>query len=337
MRHKYLCFTLIIMFIPFLVIFYEFILFFKEKAQIIDLSIFKSQNLKNKACKNLRNYFHLPDNDCEETCIESNYSGRFGNQIIIFLRMIQVAKLTNIKTVYFRNGFLLQDKSFNVEGINFLLKSSKNSEKCFKHTFFLPYPDYPRLSFKISQDFRTIFMRSIPKIFIPNDTLVIHLRSGDIFNGNKYDWYGQPPCNYYLDTLNFKNWSQIFIISEDKRNHCIKILEEKTGSTFHKNNFKKDLSILLNAKNLVLSTSTLSYAIILLSQKLQNLFMFNISSTRISNHMNCVPTDDYYNLVKVWKNDNDHIQQMLHSHCSRWEYVEKGSKDLDSFLHSVFL
>ena len=68
---------------------------FNIKFAINDILIQKLFSIK--PCRKLRHYFHLPDVECEETCLELISGGRFGNQMINFLRILQLAKLADIK------------------------------------------------------------------------------------------------------------------------------------------------------------------------------------------------------------------------------------------------
>ena len=96
------------------------------------------------------------------------------------------------------------------------------------------------------------------------------------------------------------------------------------------------MSILLNAKNLVVSRGTIGFSIILLSNKIKNLFMFNRSVSWLPDHLNCVPTDVYYNdLIKHWKNTTYQRNLMLTSKCERWEFFKKDSNDF--FLRGNFV
>ena len=132
-----------------------------------------------------------------------------------------------------------------------------------------------------------------------------------------------------------RNWSQVRIISENEDNPCVNVLKEM-GGIFTKNDFKTDFSFLIHAKNFVISRSSLCYAAILLSKEIKKLYTFNQSSSRIPNHLNCVPSEFFYRKVIVhWSNSEEQRNLILSSSCLKWEFVNEGNQDLKSYLHSV--
>ena len=85
------------------------------------------------------------------------------------------------------------------------------------------------------------------------------------------------------------------------------------------------MAFLLNAKNLVISHSTLTNAIAVLSSKLENVYMFNQTRFEYINSYNCQPTEEYYNrILRDWKNNRTQRYLMLNSpSCIRWDYYPK--------------
>ena len=70
------------------------------------------------------------------------------------------------------------------------------------------------------RQFQTKFLNKY-KAKVPENALVVHIRSGDIFDNNtEHHKYGQPPCNYYLDAISMRNWSKVIVIAEDRKNPC---------------------------------------------------------------------------------------------------------------------
>lgn len=88
--------------------------------------------------------------------------------------------------------------------------------------------------------------------------LIIHIRSGDVTP--MLDKYIQPPLSFYENIIHENNYRNIHIITENKMlNPVVKILQNKYKNVFFSpRNFDEDFSILINAKYLVVSNSTLS-------------------------------------------------------------------------------
>lgn len=302
------------------------------------LSIYSKSLTSANFCYKLSFYFKIKSNQCRQNCFQIQKYGGFGNQIVSFLRSVQLAKKIGVSLIFFQPGFIMQQQTFLYNGIYFNTTTSKSFKyftgKCFRHNFFFPIPYLPRISFDIDHSFRLFFRKLLLNISIPNDALVIHLRSGDIFERSKYPSYGQPPCQYYRDVLKMKNWSRVIIVSSSTNNPCVNILCKEVEQKHVPNSFIKDISILLNAPNIVFSRGSFGFAIIALSCKLKNIFMFNISSSRIPNHMNCVPTDEYFDsVIKNWKNTRSQKKKMISSYCKKWEFIPYGSKNLNIFMH----
>ena len=51
--------------------------------------------------------------------------------------------------------------------------------------------------------------------------VVIHIRSGDIFNKCPHPVYIMPPLSYYVNILNEKNFNKIYLVAADKLNPFI--------------------------------------------------------------------------------------------------------------------
>tara|TARA_B100001250_G_scaffold102821_1_gene86652 strand:+ start:4329 stop:6098 length:1770 start_codon:yes stop_codon:yes gene_type:complete len=123
-----------------------------------------------------------------------------------------------------------------------------------------------------------------PVNYLNDNDLVIHLRSGDIMNSG-HAVYIQPPLQFYIDVIESKEWNDIYIITEHQNNPCFNSLIKKYTKIIHflnnkKNRtggngygFKFDMGILLAAKNLVVSNSSLSPFIIQMSYVIKNVYM----------------------------------------------------------------
>ena len=161
----------------------------------------------------------------------------------------------------------------------------------------------------------------------------MHLRSGDIWARPELGrGYGQPPCNFYLDVMKKKNWSDIILLSEDRRNICVDVLV-KHGAKYVRRPWHIDVTYLLNAENLAVSRGSIWVAISKLSIKLKNLYMFDQGQTTIRDHMNCVATPQFRDSVLgFWEKSPSQLDLILTSSCERWEFVKsKPQRPEDPF------
>lgn len=94
-----------------------------------------------------------------------------------------------------------------------------------------------------------------------DDSLVIHVRSGDVFGRSPHPNYVQPPLWYYRQILREQNWKNIFLVSEDMNNPVIRqMCDDFPGIVFMARSFSLDFAMLRHARNLVGSKSTFSIA-----------------------------------------------------------------------------
>ena len=114
--------------------------------------------------------------------------------------------------------------------------------------------------------------KNLPKLYLNPKHLFIHIRSGDIFKYkfNKDSNYAQPPLCFYQSVLNKFNFSQIFIISQDKNNPIINLLiKQYPKILFNNNPLERDVAILSNAYNIVGSISSLFTTLIIINDNLK--------------------------------------------------------------------
>jgi hypothetical protein len=140
---------------------------------------------------------------------------------------------------------------------------------------------------------RTIFI--VPenkiKINLDDDDLVVHIRSGDIFSENPLGEYIPSPLCFYSNIILSYNWRNIYLLSEDKMNPVIDIL-----INLHKNIVFKikelddDISIILQARTIVMDIGTFVPTLLLFSEKIKTLYnSCNFSSKVLVNNQNTTP------------------------------------------------
>jgi hypothetical protein len=124
---------------------------------------------------------------------------------------------------------------------------------------------------------------------IDDNTLTVHLRSGDIFcPGDGNTNYVQPPVAYYEAIFRMKTWSKIIFITDRSNNDCMNPVwayyldESNRLNSALRNSFvffrppsslEHDLSILLCSPYIALGYSTLNYLLIHTSEYLKAAFV----------------------------------------------------------------
>lgn len=215
--------------------------------------------------------------------------GRFGNNIISIIKGILVAKK--------EKGLLQIPKHYILKTFDIDFRENKdcNEEKIFIHNFFQDNEYTLELNISIEDIQYCIdefIINMINKDMIindfPEDVLILHIRSGDIFFNEFFQKEKiQPPISFYEKIIDNTNYKKYLILSESYHNPTINNLKNKYPDKIILNNIENtiiginnsfiyDLSILLSCKNILLTPSTLSVSILLLSHKLKkNIYFFN--------------------------------------------------------------
>jgi hypothetical protein len=196
--------------------------------------------------------------------------GRFGNNIIQIIRCISEnfskyhhdnidIRLLKKKNVIFKNfpDYFLFDFSVNNEEITSFfwndIHVDKNTEKLIVDNYIKPYINY-----SIKSNYGINFEKD----------LIIHIRSGDIFNNDfPLHQYIQPPYSFYKNIIEKENFENIYIFSENYNINPViqKLLENYKNIKFLSNDLDIDFTLMINSEYFVTSNSCLSKVIILLS------------------------------------------------------------------------
>ena len=111
------------------------------------------------------------------------------------------------------------------------------------------------------------------------DTVVVHIRGGDVFGGRNPPAYGQPPLSFYLWVLAKRQWHNVVIVHQDDTNPLLAPLIEachKQGlnvKTFS-GSLVEDLTLLLGAHTIVAGRGTFIPALVGLSDTIRAVYYF---------------------------------------------------------------
>lgn len=165
------------------------------------------------------------------------------------------------------------------------------------------------------------------EISIPKETLVIHIRSGDVFEKDWHSMYVQNPLSYFEKLID--QFEKIIIVSSDDKNPVINELKKNKKIIFKSSNFIDDLNILLNAEHLASSgVGTFVISAVFLSSKIKK---FYCSQYYLTEHLNPemineievkkLKVDDYIDIGEFKKND-ENLKKILSTNINV-DFVDK--------------
>lgn len=251
-----------------------------------------------------------------------HWSGRLGNNILQLLIAIHYACVNNYNVIKFNKHNLLSkcyiymnNKDINNNNNNKDNNIIKDTFTCFiKFNILNPEPytmkayfqKYITPIFKINNDIDDI---------TSNDSLYLHIRSGDLFNKYPHPKYVPPPISYYTNIIT--NYKKTFIISESTSIYN-EILLKNDNIEYIGKNLYEDLIIFANAENIAIGVGTFGLLFYFMNIKLKNLYIPKYSSD------NWLPGDnwgdninvyiiDLPNYIKLgeWKNTPEQLKLML--------------------------
>ena len=228
--------------------------------------------------------------------IFNNLFGRLGNNII------QLSNIIDIAIAYKHNI------KFNVKKLNFFdlsviekyFNKYNNSEILTdKYNFYygsrLPFSND---IFKQNVEERNkilqkaFLINNINKL--PENDIVIHIRSGDIFSSSPHSKYVPPPLSYYINEIDKYKYEKIHIICEDTINPVVnELLKLYKNAVYEKNTLEKDIRIILGATNIIFSVGTFIPSLMLLSNNNKYIYGKDFNDDELK---------EYYKIMKPWKN-----------------------------------
>ena len=214
--------------------------------------------------------------------------GGFSNTLTAILNAIGLAKLLQIKNIFILKTTLtaaLLSEEYYIDGISLKISESPPLDNYIEGCFFSHFDFIQNNNSKFKSQ-RKYFANHILEKFIkkktsPKNELVIHIRSGDIFDSKLiHPKYGQPPLSFYILAINHFKPKSIILIFEDKKNPTINSLvshikEIKCKLKIQKtSSLKDDISYLFNAKNIVCGNGTFVPGILLGSSNIESIYIF---------------------------------------------------------------
>lgn len=170
----------------------------------------------------------------------------------------------------------------------------------------------------ILENYLTPRLKTI-SIEIPETTLVIHIRGGDIFINSPHRFYVQNPLAFYLPIIN--KYDKTIVVCEDHSNPIVAELSRIEKVSIQSSSVQGDFSTLLSATNLVTSgVGTFGIAAAFCSKKIKNLYCTDLF---LQEHMNPLELKQHssinveitklnnYIAIGEWQNSIEQRKKML--------------------------
>jgi hypothetical protein len=237
------------------------------------------------------------------------WCGRLGNNIIQLYNAIQLAVSKNYNIIlpthkYFSKIYICLNKQI---GINSKRISDPNN---YFYSRNIPDVDKNR----VLQILRGCFTIKDVKALDAED-LVIHIRSGDIFDKGPHPGYIMPPLSYYVDIIRTNTFKNIYLLAEDRKNPCINaLLELYPTIQFELQPLEKDIRLILGAVNVVASYGTMINSLLLFSDNIKRVYRPSYSLRIVGQeHINyiTIDLDNYKEILSPWKNTREQREIML--------------------------
>jgi hypothetical protein len=173
---------------------------------------------------------------------------------------------------------------------------------------------------EIAKSIRGEVLRNLPKPIINDSTLVVHLRAWDSFNEHPTPHggtYGQPTCNFYSDIIRRRDLGHdsVLAVGKDDLHVCTKMCGEMGAKFQFGASLAADFAVMLYAKRLMMSRSTIMRAVMYLSPVWKVWYYFGSAElidcglddwpwhlwSVFGPHQVCIPSRDFeINVVMNW-------------------------------------
>jgi len=215
------------------------------------------------------------------------------------------------KCCYNETISICNHRYFDVKLLESLFKQNKSKETIIdkKYNFFNRYviKNNSDIIFNTNNEkvneilSQTFIVKQKDIIKIPNDTIVVHIRSGDILSSRPHPGYVPPPLYYYTKLINNHNYNKIIIVSEDTKNPVVKeLLKIYSNSTYKKQGLINDIKIILGATHIIMSVGSFVPSLLYMNPYIEKLY--STSSINLKN---------YYLKNKPWKNTKEQHKLIL--------------------------
>lgn len=182
----------------------------------------------------------------------------------------------------------------------------------YGHTLAPACPDRPSLR-QLLQPLRPALTLVLDQPPLPEDEIVLHLRSGDLFGPDPHPAYFQPPLALYLRVLQHRAWGRAHLVFEDYGNPVVQALISWCAShglplSLHSWGLARDLALLLRAHTLVVGRGTFMPGVVALSRHAREVHSYgpfdeggSWGLDHIRNLIYSDPDGAYLKAVRPWR------------------------------------
>ena len=206
----------------------------------------------------------------------SRWVGRFGNNVI---QLVNAANYSIENEHYFESPIHELIKSFTInEHIRY--------SKYVIGSFFDEFSCYSKIRHKYIQQYIAPNLIHIP-IYesLDKNTLLIHIRSGDIFKSNPNSKYIQNPLSYFEKTI--RSYSNSIVLCEDFENPIIQKLSNNPKVKIQSLSLQHTIATMLAAQNICFSGyGTFGPVCAMLSKHIKKIHITNIVNLNNEWHFN---------------------------------------------------
>ncbi len=211
---------------------------------------------------------------------------KFGNSIEQLHHLFHLAKVYQVPRIALPPSKVFQART--IGGVELMTSESADSTKLgvglagvfyYLEPFGLKRPTEELLA-SVQKNVRPLLTNSLrePDPRVREDDLVLHFRSGDVFQ-HPVAHYGQPPLSYYLAAIERERPQRTWLVFEDRANPCIDAVEawlqrHKLDTVIQSGSIEEDLRILLSARRLVIGQTSFASSVAMLSTQLRRLYTF---------------------------------------------------------------
>ena len=161
----------------------------------------------------------------------------------------------------------------------------------------------------------------VPRVDVPSDCIVIHIRSGDVFDKGvtNPDQYVPNPLTYYMQLI--QSFTSTLVVTEDDEyNPVVEELKTYPFVTVQSLTVAEDFATMLSAKNLASSgVGTFAVAAALCSHNIENFYCTDVHITEHLNYHMLVDTDVKVHVLELpnylkpgeWKNTDEQRELLL--------------------------
>ena len=312
----------------------------KKYLQISDGSFIKKSNIDytDEFFKLKEVQFQIKKKNLTYVDTISGGSGNVGNALMMLNNLLNIC--INIKCINVISPGGLQNiikrpvyfKEFNITIFPNPFKMNPNIDIELRNgtAFYFVYKNQPLINrFRIIRD---EVINNIPKFNSNENELYINIRSGDIFINKINFMYSQPPLCFYQKIINENNYSNIYILSNGHENPVVdKLLKIYPRIKYIHGTVEYDMSVIINAINLVMPISTFTMTLIQFNKKLKNIYIYELlkfSKPNTDCTMYKMRPSDKYRMVmeRKWRNSKEQLDLMLNENCSKSKFDVYTSK-----------